>query len=760
MRYRWSLLSILVWASLSFAGMGYMEAQYPWSSVLSSSRAIDWTHAGLPATFPDGETASNPWTPPTRSQCGTTVNPSGLTDGTDATNINKALAACTSGHYVLLGSGTFYIENANNCSGGSISCIQLYAVSGVTLRGSGAQSTKLVLSGNSQIAFGIAWGNGSCSWTSGYSVGTTSLTMNGCSGAALVPGELALLRQCDTGYSGSPCAGTAADNGGLFVCGAVGSPCSQQSRTDAHQNQVQVVYVKSISGSCSTSCTVTFTPGLYAPNWASSQTPLVTWTLSSSGGKTATPYGDGLEDLTVDATGSTAGAAINLDNTYASWLKGDRIIGYGAGDAVGTSAAKNCLLLNNYLFADAVASGADAVFNQMGATSDTLMLNNIVTGGQLWNGTGGNEGNVVAYNYNRDSQTTYYQLATYDHEPGDVFALFESNQSGLWLGDNTWGTQDLSTVFRGFYSGADPPYSTATTARVITIDNYVRFDNLIGNVLGGTQITSYQSSTNYVYNFGSTDPLALSSTMRWGNYDTVTGAARWCGNASSPAWSSCSGTSEVPTSLSGNAASFQNSVPSTTALPCSFFLSGYTSTSCSPHPSGGTGLSWWKVCSSWKTFPSTCATTTVQPFPAIGPDVTGGPYSSGYAYDLPAAIAFKNLPVDASYQKSYAITGSTWSNGTETLTVSGLPSGSEHIIGPFQVSGGNCGTGTSEAYMTGSSVSSGTISFALASNPGTCSGATVLFPDVRQFDEGVYALDPAPGPPAPSGLTGNVTTTQ
>ena len=58
-----------------------------WSGVLSSSRAIDWTKAGLPATITYGsggsactggtggsancvETPANAWTPPTRAQCG------------------------------------------------------------------------------------------------------------------------------------------------------------------------------------------------------------------------------------------------------------------------------------------------------------------------------------------------------------------------------------------------------------------------------------------------------------------------------------------------------------------------------------------------------------------------------------------------------------------------------------------------------------------------------------------------------------------
>jgi hypothetical protein len=182
-----------------------------------------------------------------------------------------------------------------------------------------------------------------------------------------------------------------------------------------------------------------------------------------------------------------------------------------------------------------------------------------------------------------------------------------------------------------------------------------------------------------------------------------------------------------------------NSVPASTSLPCSFFLRGYTTANCTPRVNGGTGLSFWKVCTSWASFPSSCAGTRSQPFPANGPDVTAGSYLSGHASDLPAAVAFATLPTDSSYSNSYSITGSNWANGTMTLTVSGLPSGSAHIMGPFQISGGPCATGSGEAYMTTSSSTS--VSYALASNPGACAGGTVKFPIVRQFDERVYQAD-------------------
>lgn len=137
--------------------------------------------------------------------------------------------------------------------------------------------------------------------------------------------------------------------------------------------------------------------------------------------------------------------------------------------------------------------------------------------------------------------------------------------------------------------------------------------------------------------------------------------------------------------------------------------------------------------------------------------MSGGTYVNGYAYDIPASVAWHNLPVDTTYQNSYTITSSSWSGGTETLAISGLPN-TTHLMGAFQLSGVSsaCTSGAtfnaaSEILMTGSS--STTVQYALASNPGiSCTGA-MKFPDVRQFDERVYMADGSgvgdPPPPAP-----------
>src|SRR5436305_7233411 len=103
-RNRWLLFAItLVCFSM------YSQAQN-WSGVLSPTRAIDWSQAGVVGGIPNRATVC------------TTLNP-----GATAAQINAALAACPTGQVVFLNAGTY------NISAGII----FNNKRGVTLRGAG-----------------------------------------------------------------------------------------------------------------------------------------------------------------------------------------------------------------------------------------------------------------------------------------------------------------------------------------------------------------------------------------------------------------------------------------------------------------------------------------------------------------------------------------------------------------------------------------------------------------------------------------------
>lgn len=114
---------LLIAACLAFAG-GAAAQSPPWTGIIDPARAIDWSEgfAGVPGGIP-----SATWT-----QCGSTV-----AAGTSAATINSLLAACPANTYLLLGAGTFNLSNN----------ILFFGISHVVLRGSGANQTFLVFSG-------------------------------------------------------------------------------------------------------------------------------------------------------------------------------------------------------------------------------------------------------------------------------------------------------------------------------------------------------------------------------------------------------------------------------------------------------------------------------------------------------------------------------------------------------------------------------------------------------------------------------------
>lgn len=750
----------------------------PWSGILSSSRAIDWTvNTGLPATITYGtggsacdgahancvETTTNPWTPPTRVQCGSTIS-AGATPAT----INSAVAACSPGSYVLLGTGSFSI-NAN----------LVLRTNGVTLRGSGGSDTILNFTGTSIVQFGVCCGTGTGPVSGTPAAGSNSVTLVGANGNPSI-GQMIDFNQCDPGWSGtgvngieSNCTtGSYSDPGTIWPCGIDQPVCSQNNTPGGTASyQHEVVIVTGVSGTCSSSCVVTFAPPLYMPNWGTTSNFRVVWQSASN-----QSTGVGLEDLTVSFTFETS-EQVSVQSAYAWWVKGLRFIGDGqtARMSIGEYTVQG-LFSNSYIFAENSNNLFVASSEPLLRTQDTgtLLLNNIVSGALCLWGNGKMVGEVVAYFYCRDSQTPDNQALMLNHNPFESFTLFEGNQAPQIHSDNTHGTNALITYFRNYSSGYDSPYIT-THPRSYFLGNYNRFNNYVGNAVGGVLTTSYSSTggddngVEYVFQ---TDALTAAGFMRWGNCDVVTATCRFQ-------------SSEVPnsTNMSGgtypNATAFQNATPANNNLPCSFFMSGssFTTSPCSVKTSGGTGLSWWKVCTNWTTFPTSCSGSQTPYFPTVGPDITGGAYVNGAAYDNPAAVAYKYLPIDTSRQNSLTITASAWSNTASTcqivagaggiltdvapceiLTVdfSSIDNGSvEHIMGGFQLSGVNsacipAGTsfsnvyGNNEILMTGSTT--GQVVYSLTSSSpdngssNQCTG-TLLFPNIRKFDEKVYQSD-------------------
>jgi len=752
------LIFIVVAIFFSTAGFGQActlgSGTAPWKNLICPSRAIDWGAAGLPATFPDGETTANPWAPPTRPACttaqaGITVPvASGTSFASILTAMNNCSAANTSGSYLLLASGSFSIGTTEF----------LNTAPYVTLRGAGAMNTTLTLTASLQ--FGQGGGKGGGTVSTSPASGTTSVTLTSVSGTTPTVGNIGWFNQCDTGYSGSTSAsngyntcttGSYSDNGGLFVCGG-NTICNSNgsgSGGGGQTSQFQYVNITSVTNNGGGSYTIGFSPGLYLNNWSTSNTASMYWQQQSDVG-----YGIGLEDMTIVFSG---GGNIDIQGpAYASWIKGNRFIGATANRQIlWPDFGKNDLVFNNYFFTMTPATPTSSVSAMQAVEgSDDLFLNNIEEFAILVEGAGSQLGDVIAYNFNRNNNNQNpFPSAPYQHDSqasGVALNLLEGNQGDGTDDDDTWGTGDVNTWFRNWYACDSIPFTFGLVKGIaIQVDAFHRFDNAIANVLGGTgQCTSYSGTSNgniFILNKQGTDALASSSFMRWLNYDSVNASVQ-------------KNSAEVPTSMSGNAAPFENAVPSNgTTAPASFFMD-----SMGFFPSGGTGLSWWKVCNAgFNASTGVCGgTTSTPPFPTCGPDVTGGNEVSGYCYDNPASIAWQTLPIDTTQQNSYTITGGSWSNSSgtcspapapcEILTVSGISTiyTDARLMGDFQINGGNCAT-SGAGTATGAKVqmtyaTTTTVTYSLASNPGACTG-TMLWPDVRQFDERVYETDSSSG---------------
>jgi len=799
MRRDFSYLPPLISILLLFSGISYGQA---WTGVIAPSRAIDWSHAGLPATITYGtggnacngstancvETTANPWTPPARVQSGSTITCANT--ASDASTINAALSAASPGSYVLLAAGTCDIT----------STIQL--ISGVTLRGSGPQSTTLNLTGTTQINSGgccTGINTGRLTQTS-YPAGTTTVQISVSNLNNLAVGNLAWFNQCDTGWTGTGTSfgtladcpsGSYSDPGTVWTCGEVAA-CAVNAGTSTANYQSQYVTITAVrtagtSGSytCTTSSPcVSFSPGLYMSNWSSSRNAIMFWVPMGNNTSAASTYpniGAGLEDLTVNFS-FNSNELIN-ERGLAWWVKGVRVLGGTAVSQLQISVSSHWLVTNSYLFASTYNNllGTNSEVFLYSQDGDGLTLNNIIQDSQTFWGNGQSQGDVIAYNYGRDGGTSYYLNVGLVHVPFAAFYLYEGNEIGWISEDDTHGISGLDTDFRNYLSGWDSPYF-AENSEPFQLGNYHRMVNVIGNALGGNQsVTGYQGDAYgdiYIVPGGDSTGLTTASWMRWGNCDTYTATCRF--NSSEVPNSTNMSSSTYP-----NAVAFQNPTPGNDNLPCSFFMSGsvFTTSPCSIKTSGGTGLSWWNVCTTWTTFPTSCSATKAQPFPATGPDQTGGTYVNGTSYDIPAAVAWQNLPVDTNYQNSLTITASSWSNSASncnlaggqsttniapceilTVTLSGINNGSRnYIIGGFRLSGVNAAckptsgisyTGRSDGEILMTSSSTTQIAYSLATNPGVSCTGTMLFPDVRQFDERVYMNDSGGDPSVnpPTGL--------
>ena len=591
------LLFLLVFFSIS------AQAQN-WSTFLDSSRAIDWSSAGF--TIPSYTV--NCSTQPTLQ--------TGSSQGAaNTTAIQNALASCDATHNVVnIPAGTYYVAG------------WVYPEHGKqVVRGAGPNSTHIILTNEAcggspaagicmQGANGTYDGSGSvlppsgnqqCLWTGGLSKGSTTLTLSSCGGAPPT-NHLLILDQ----------ANDSRDTGGVYQCDGNVVGCNYDGSLNgngriisgAMHSQQQVTWVTGVTSQGGGTYTVTISPGVYFNNVRAGQSPGAWWS--------DTVQNDGLENLSVDGT-SAPDHNISMYDCYQCWVKNVRSTNAGS-DHVFLYQSGSEVIRDSYFYQSQNHASSSYVV-EFEIASATLVENNIFqqTTNPLMFGTG--SGNAIGYNYSTDDVTSNnYSLQTpyYSHNAGNSMNLWEGNSFiGIWT-DDAWGSSANGTLYRNMLHGwQGGGYQTGFIP--IQIRTWIRGFNIVGNVLGSpgiqNQYQAYATSSTAgsggsnagtsIYEIGWTDtggygscgngtngsphcdPLAFSTLMRWGNYDTVNAGVQWNSTEANPA---------AATYLNANfTSSYFGSLAHT--LPASLYYSSQPS--------------WWPALKAW---------------PPTGPDVISG----------------------------------------------------------------------------------------------------------------------------------------
>jgi len=576
------ILVLLLLASIQCFGQA-------WSGIVDPSRAIDWQNVGAPHINDN------------RPQCGATI-----AAGASAASIQAALrgtgtgyTSCNSTNYpngfvILLGAGEFDPTAS------------IEVPSNATLRGSGSRSdtgtrlipstssspcTNFVLCSDSSDSNWVTSPSNTANWTAGYSQGSTTISLSNVSN--LKVGSPIILDQVDdqqdTGgfYNGCEYGAdkvSPAANDGTYdpspACTGFAHPNTMErglgslTTISGQQQIVNVASCTTSSGagdttfghSCTSGTNITISPGIYAPNWRSSQSPGAWWSSSPA-------FNAGIENMYVLIPLSAQG--VEFFNCTGCWIKGLALVASTAvtdmtspWHALSLTLSNHCTVRDSYHF-----GGGNVDTYGFGVTmgSDDLFENNIgqYPGEGIINNSDC-EGCVASFNF---AVGTYYGSSSNWIEGSDVFhgvqlyQLFEGNIGEGIYADASHGTHANNTFFRNRWDGRELNGVNQTSSNTSVIwSTGARYNNIIANVFGtpgyhtnykavsGASSNTVSSSTITLGAYPeepTNDPYVTVSSFLWGNWNSVSNAVLWCGNSSDTGWATiCNGRSAAITALS------------------------------------------------------------------------------------------------------------------------------------------------------------------------------------------------------------------
>jgi hypothetical protein len=561
------------------------SAAQSWKPLLDTDRGIDWSAAGVGAI------------PPRSTTCAVLKPPS------TTEQINAALQACPAGQVVFLRAGAYAITGT------------LRVPSNVTLRGAGADQTILNATGAGEAVIGM--GSGSVPFRprvirGGAAAGSTRLELASAEG--VTAGQyLVIADRNDPAYV------TSVGSGGSC------NWCDGGWTKDGSIARGQIVAITAVSGN-----TVNIAPGLYS---AYTREP------------TAVPFAmaaahAGVEDLQVRANNTGYASNFLLDMCAECWVRGVES-NYADGDHVTIHWGYRDEVRDSY-FSNAFlhVPGAHDSDIELGLkTSASLIENNIIERTHTavmpqW----GAAGNVIAYNYTTgefDSEAPNVVIGGVDfHGAHPQFNLLEGNVLTAIYADSVWGSSSETTAFRNWIVGTNricaPLHGRSAVdcsgtnahygfqaARAVQFSYLSTRNNLIGNVIGSAQMQSLKRYSAAVPQAAELEypqkrpyEAAAGITLGYGNANDE-GAGDQCGSGMPPCHSAATVTTHVfhgSFNYISGSISWAAGLPH--ALPSSLYMSGKPA--------------WWGK----------------LPFPAIGPDVTGGTGPGGHAFGNPAQYCY------------------------------------------------------------------------------------------------------------------------
>ncbi|MFA6404386.1 MAG: peptidoglycan-binding protein [Candidatus Paceibacterota bacterium] len=536
------------------------------NQVIPDDRKLDWSLAGVIQS-----NGINKGIPTNFLDCTISI--------TSADSIQTAINDCPDYTVVNIPAGTYNLSTGLNIA------------HPIVIRGAGPGKTILIPANTilfSPYKGGSPYLLSVVDWTDGLNKGSTSITLSSVTG--LIVGQTIVLDQLN-----DPDLVSVVGNSGSLPSGRNGT--SFYGGNSRAQQQVVKVIGPGTKGGPVTSHTILIdNPVDFSPK--ASLSPQVFWW----------PGGNmeyaGIENMTV------SGQSLNVPYNPSlivfnfctnCWVKGvETTDSLRSAINIGYHSYRN-EVRDNFVHGTR-GTGPTRYGIEIGATSATLIENNILymSGGIV--STAPISGNVFGYNYIYTTPTAWMGAGIEPHIVHAYASLMEGNVTSMIATDNIWGSGSHDVIFRNRLTGYQD--STAYNNRIALIINAQhKYQTIIGNVLGTSGISTFYEFSNNTKNYVSDrgiyglgfwsqswipngpsgpDTSTLDTMIRWGNYDYVNNRTQW-------------NTSEIPTGLSLS-----------TSLPASLYLSSKPS--------------WWNN----------------SPWPPIGPDVTR------LSNDIPAQTCFKN----------------------------------------------------------------------------------------------------------------------